>query len=90
MRISKWYLESTREDDDPHSPSSIRVCDLTGAESMSNQGREPIGNDEDRLAMKRGGMPPPLPQRVANPRIGEDQALQEFPFEVGRDAPCHF
>ena len=28
--------------------------------------------------MKRGDMPPSLPQRVANPRIREDQALQDF------------
>ena len=40
--------------------------------------REPIENDEDRLAMKRGNMPPPLPHRVANPSIREDQASQEF------------
>ena len=78
IRIGEWYLESTREDDDLHSPSSIRVCDLSGSESMSYQGREPIGNDKDRLAMKRGDMPPPLPQRVANPRIREDQALRSF------------
>ena len=31
-----------------------------------------------RLAMKRGDMPPPLPERVANPRIRDDQALHEF------------
>ena len=35
-------------------------------------------NDEERLAMKRGSMPPPLPRRVENPRIREDRALQEF------------
>ena len=34
-------------------------------------------NDEERLAMKRGSMPPPLPRRVENPRIREDRALQE-------------
>ena len=45
---------------------------------MSYQVREPIENDEETLAMKRGDMPPPVPERVANPRIQEDQALQEF------------
>ena len=45
---------------------------------MSYQVRDPIENDEDRLAMKSGNMPPPFTQRVANPRIREDQALQEF------------
>ena len=78
MRISIRYQASTREDDDPHSPSSNRVSDFTGAYRVSYQVREPVKNDEDRLAMKRGDMPPPLPQRVANPRIREDQASQEF------------
>ena len=77
MRIGKWYQESIGEDDDPHAPSSIRVSDLSGAERLSYQVRGPIENDEDRLAMKRGDMLPPLPQRVANPRIREDQ-FQEF------------
>ena len=81
MRISKWYQESTGEDDDPHSPSSNRGSDLAGAERMSYQVREPIENDEDRLAMKRGDMSPQLPQRVSITRIS---------FEVGKGAPCHF
>ena len=38
----------------------------------------PIENDEERLAMKKGDVPPPVPERVTNPRIREDQALQEF------------
>ena len=71
VRISKWYQESTREDDDLHSPSSNRVSDFTGADRMSYQVRKPIKNDEDRLAMNRGDMPPPLPQRVSNPCIRE-------------------
>ena len=45
---------------------------------MSYQVREPVENDEETLAMKRGDMPPPVPKRVANPRIREYQALQEF------------
>ena len=45
---------------------------------MSYQVRRTIENDEERLAMKRGDMPPPVPERGANPRIREDQALQEF------------
>ena len=79
MRVSTWYQEPTREDDDPHIPSSSRVSDvLVGTNRTSYQVREPIENDEERLAMKRGDLPPPLPKRVANPRIGEDQALHEF------------
>ena len=65
MRVSKWYQEPTREDDDSHFSSSSRVSDVfTGMSRTSYQEREPIENDEDRLAMKRGGMPPPLLQRV--------------------------
>ena len=75
--MEKWYLEPTREEDDPHFPSSSRVRDaLSGADRTSNH--VPIEDDEDRLAMKKGGMPPPVPERVANPRIREDQAFQEF------------
>ena len=44
----------------------------------SYQVPEPIENDEERVAMKRGDMPPAVPMRVADPRIREDQALQEF------------
>ena len=75
MRVSKWYKEPTREDDDPHFPSPSRVSDVfTGTNRTSYQEREPIENDEDRLAMKRGDVPPPVPKRVANPRIRDDQA----------------
>ena len=52
----KWikiYLEPTREEDDPHFPSSSRVSDaLTGADKASYQVREPIENDEERLAIE--------------------------------------
>ena len=79
MRVSKWYQEPTREDDDSHFSSSSRVSDVfTGTNKTSYQGREPMEDDEDRLAMKRGDMPPPLPERVTNPRIREDQVLHEF------------
>ena len=40
--------------------------------------KEPIEDDEERLAMKQGDMPPPVPERVANPRIRDDRAAQEF------------
>ena len=51
---------------------------FSGIDRTSHQGREPIEDDEERLAMKRGDMPPPLPKRVANPRIGHDQTLHKF------------
>ena len=79
MRVSERYQETTREDDDSHFSSSSRVSDVfTGTNRTSYQGREPIEGDEERLAMKRGDMPPPLPKRVANPRIRDDQALNGF------------
>ena len=79
MRVSKWYQEPTREDDDPRIPSSSRVSDVfTGTNRTSYQERRPIENDEERLAMKRGDMPPPVPRRVVNPRIRDNQALHEF------------
>ena len=75
--MRKWYLAPTREDDDPHFPSSSRVSDaLTGADWTSYQVR--IEDDDDRLAMKEGDTPPPVPERISNPRIREDQAFQEF------------
>ena len=39
---------------------------------------EPIEGDEERLAMRQGDMLPPVPERVANPRIREDRAVQDF------------
>ena len=35
-------------------------------------------DDEERLAMRQGDMPPPVPERVANPRVREDGAVQDF------------
>ena len=79
MRGSKWYQESTREDDDPvlHLQDE-RAMFFTGTNRMSYQIREPIEHDEEKLAMKRGDTPPPLPERVDNPRIRETQAQMEF------------
>ena len=73
IRVSKWYQETTREDDDSHFSHSSRVSDVfTGTNRTSYQEREPIEDDEERLAMKRGEMLPPLPKRAANPRIRDD------------------
>ena len=78
-RVSKWYQEPTRDDADSQFSSSSRESDVfTGTSRTSYQEREPIENDEKRLAMKRGEMPQPLPKRVANPRIRDDQALHGF------------
>ena len=53
MRVSKWYQGTTREDDDSHFSSSSRVSDVfTGTNRTSYQGREPIEDDEEILAMR--------------------------------------
>ena len=79
MRVSKWYQGAAREDDDSHFSSSSRAGDVfTGTNRTSYREREPIEDDEERLAMKRGEMPPPLPKRVPNPRIRDDRALPEY------------
>ena len=52
---------------------------------MSYQVREPIEKDEDKARVRREVIsPPPLPQRVANPRIRREHLsiTREFQFEV--------
>ena len=79
MKMKTWYQEPTRESDDSQLQSSSRASDaLSGTGRTSYQVREPIEDDEERLAMKQGDMPPPVPERVANPRIRDDRAAQEF------------
>ena len=70
MKMKQWYQ------------GHDRVCDQkasTGTNRASYQAREPIGDDDERLAIaiRRGDMPPPVPERVANPRIREDRAVQD-------------
>ena len=47
-------------------------------ERTEHQARDPIEDDDERLAMRKVDMPPPVPERVANPRIREDRAVQDF------------
>ena len=53
----------------------------TGTDRASHQAREPIEDDEERLAMRQCDMPPPVPERVTNPRIRADQAVQDFQWD---------
>ena len=39
-------------------------------------------NDEERLAMKRGSMPPPLPRRVENPRIRRTPSVTRIQLKI--------
>ena len=79
MRVSPWYQEPFRENDDSHFPSATRVSDaFTGMDRTSYQVPQHMENDDEWLAMKRGDKPPPVPERVADPIIREDHAVQEF------------
>ena len=77
MKVSKWYLKTTLNRDVSHFSFLSRTSD-TFVETNLTSDREPIEDFEERLAMKIGDMPPPLPRRVSNPRIRGDEALNEF------------
>ena len=49
-----------------------------GTDRPSCQVREQLENDEKRLAMRQGDIPPPIPERAANPRTREDRRVQFF------------
>ena len=57
---------------------------ITGTDRASYQAREPLEDDEERLAMRQGDLHPPGPERVANPRIREDRAVQDFPLNSAK------
>ena len=69
MKMKQWYQGHDRVSDQK-APS--------GTDRASYHAREPIEDDDERLAMGQGDMPPPVPARVANPRIREDRAVQFF------------
>ena len=69
MKMKKWYQEPDRVSD---------KNSLTGTDRPSYQAREQIEDDHERLAMRQGDMPPRVPERVANPSIREDRAVQDF------------
>ena len=43
-----------------------------------------IGDDDERLVMRKDDMLPPVFERVANPRIREDRAVQDFQRNSGK------
>ena len=69
MNMKKWYQEPTRASD-TRAP--------TGTDRTSYQALELIEDDEEMLAMRQFDMNPPFPERVSNPRIRDDRAVQEF------------
>ena len=66
MEMMQWYQKHDR------------VSDQKAPTGASHHAREPIEDDDERLAMKKGDMPPPVPERIASPRVREDRAVQEF------------
>ena len=75
MEMKQWYQGHDRVSDQK-AP--------TGTERASYQVREPIEDDDERLATRRGDMPPPVPERVANPKNREDGAVQDFRQNSGK------
>ena len=84
--MNLWYREPTLEGNNTHLLSKSRVSEVvTVTKRPSCQIRRPVEKDEERLAMKKGDIPPTLPKRRDNPRMREDQALLEFFFELRQD-----
>ena len=69
MKRKHWYQKLNRVSDQKGP---------TGTNRASYHAREPIEHDDERLAMRTGDMPPPVLERVANPRIRKDRAVQEI------------
>ena len=57
--------------------SHLSVAQVTLETNLTSE-RELVDHDDERLAIKIGDMPPPLPGRVSNPKIRDDQALNDF------------
>ena len=69
MKMKRWYQGHDRlSDQKAH----------TRTDRASYHTREPIEDDDERLAMRQSDMPPPVPERIANRRIREDRTLQDF------------
>ena len=92
MKMKQWYQGQHRASDKSPWQWRDRVSDKkapTGTDRASKNAREPIEDDEERLAMRQGDMPPPVPERVTNPRRSRRPSSAGFPIELGEDAPCH-
>ena len=75
MKMNRWYLEQDR---------ASGTTSLTGLDRPSCRACEQIEDDEERLAMRQGDMPPPVLERVVDPRIREDRAVQDFPWNLDK------
>ena len=68
MKIRRWYPEQDRASD---------KTSLKGFDSSSYWACGQIEDDEERLEMRQGDLPPPVPERDDDPRIREDRAVQD-------------
>ena len=85
ISFSKWYRQTTFKGDVSHFSSFSRTSD-TFVETNLTSEREPIKDDESRLAMKIGDMPSPLPGRVF---LLRGSSIERILLELGQDAPCY-
>ena len=60
MKMKQWYQTHNRVSEQK-AP--------TGTNRASHHAREPIGDDDERLAMRNSDMLPKVPERVANPKM---------------------
>ena len=85
MKMKQWYQGQDRVSDKSQWQwPLVRVSDKkapTGTDRASCQAREPVEDDEEGIAMRQCDMPPPVPERVTNPRIRADQAVQDFQWD---------
>ena len=75
MKMKRWYPEQDRASD---------LTSLTGLDRPSYRAREQIEDDEERLAMRQGDLPPPIPEPVVDPRIREDRTVQDLQRNSGK------
>ena len=70
MKMKHWYQKLNRMSDLKASTRTNRA---------SYHPREPNEDDDERLAMRKGNMPPPVPERVANPRRPSSTGIPTVP-----------
>ena len=88
IRVSKWCRKTTLKGDVSHFSSFSRTSD-TFVEINFTSEREPIEDDEERLAMKIGDMLLPLPGRVFQSEDSRRSSIERILLELGQDAPCY-
>ena len=73
MKMKPWYQGHDRASDQK-TP--------TGTDRASNHAREPIEDDDERLAMRQGDMPPPVPERFCQSENSRRSSSTGLPTEL--------